>query len=197
MKPIFALTLALLCVGAAHGISIDTVLVGDIGNANDPATGNLYGGVTYAYNIGKYEVTVGQYTAFLNAVAATDTYSLYNTAMAMDLSAAGILQSGSSGGYTYSVIGSAGHPVTYVNWGDAARFANWLHNGQPTGAEGPGTTETGAYMLDGAESREALSAITRNADATWFIPTESEWYKAAYHHPAAQGGDLDNYWLYP
>jgi len=31
----------------------------------------------------------------------------------------------------------------YSKWGDAARFANWLTNGQPTGAEGIGTTETG------------------------------------------------------
>src|SRR5215213_9840816 len=113
MKPIFALTLALLCVGAAHGISIDTVLVGDIGNANDPATGNLYGGVTYAYTIGKTEVTVGQYTAFLNAVAATDTYSLYNTSMAIDLKIAGISRTGVSGNYSYGVAGSPNHPVTY------------------------------------------------------------------------------------
>ena len=27
------------------------------------------------------------------------------------------------------------------------RFANWLHNGQPTGSQGPGTTETGAYAI--------------------------------------------------
>jgi hypothetical protein len=57
-------------------ITISTVPVGDPGNANDPATGNLYGGVGYTYNIGTTEVTVGQYTAFLNAVAHTDTYSL-------------------------------------------------------------------------------------------------------------------------
>jgi len=38
--------------------------------------------VGYAYRIGKYEVTVGQYTAFLNAVAATDTFGLYNPNMA-------------------------------------------------------------------------------------------------------------------
>ena len=35
----------------------------------------------YAYNIGTYEVTTGQYVAFLNAVAATDTYGLYNINM--------------------------------------------------------------------------------------------------------------------
>jgi formylglycine-generating enzyme required for sulfatase activity len=167
-----------------------------VGNPNDPFTGNRYGGVSYAYNIGKYEVTVGQYTAFLNALAATDTYSLYNTSMASDLNIAGIARSGPSGGYSYSVIGSANHPVTYVNWGDAARFANWLHNGQPSGAEGPGTTETGAYTLNGAVTDSALMAVTRNSGAAWFIPTENEWYKAAFYQPAAKGGDIDNYWAY-
>jgi formylglycine-generating enzyme required for sulfatase activity len=199
LKQIAAVVALLLlpCATSRATITIDTVPVGDVGNPNDPATGNLYGGVSYAYTIGKTEVTVGQYTAFLNAVAATDTYSLYNPSMAIDLHIAGISRTGVSGSYSYGLIGSPSHPVTYVSWGDAARFANWLHNGQPNGAEGPGTTETGAYTLNGAESREDLSAIMRNADATWFIPTESEWYKAAYYQPAAHGGDLDNYWLYP
>ena len=182
---------------AASAVTIPTVPVGNLGNANDPATGSLYGGVGYAYNIGTTEVTVGQYTAFLNSVAATDTYALYNTSMATDLNIAGITRSGASGSYSYSVIGSANHPVTYVSWGDAARFSNWLNNGQPTGAQGPGTTETGAYTLNGATSNAALNAVSRNSGATWFIPSESEWYKAAYYQPAAQGGDADNYWLYP
>ena len=47
--------------------------------------------------IGKYDVTVGQYTAFLNAVAATDTYGLYNPSMATDLNIAGIARVASSG----------------------------------------------------------------------------------------------------
>ena len=68
----------------AQAITIDTVTVGDPGNAADThhsgTTG--YGSVSYTYNIGKYEVTAGQYTAFLNAVAKTDTYGLYNTDMA-------------------------------------------------------------------------------------------------------------------
>ena len=180
----------------AIAIAIPTVPVGNLGNGNDPSTGGLYGGVASAYNIGTTEVTVGQYTAFLNAVAGADTYALYNLAMATDLTIAGISRSGASGSYTYSVIGSANHPVTYVSWGDAARFSNWLHNNQPTGAQGPGTTETGAYTLNGAVTDAALNAVSRNSGATWFLTSENEWYKAAYHQPAAQGGDGDNYWLY-
>jgi hypothetical protein len=60
-----------------------------------------------------------------------------------------------------------------VSWGDAARFMNWLHNGQPTGAQGMGTTERGAYTLDGATSHTELMAITRNADAKMFLTDSS------------------------
>jgi formylglycine-generating enzyme required for sulfatase activity len=184
-----------LSLTPVYAVTISTVPVGDPGNANDPATGNLYGGVSYNYRIGTYEVTVGQYSAFLTAVAATDTYALYNPSMAIDFNIAGIARSGPSGGYTYSVIGSANHPVTYVNWGDAARFANWLHHGQPSGPQNASTTENGAYALNGATSIAALNGVARNAGATWFIPSENEWYKAAYFDPNKPGGP--GYWSYP
>ena len=66
-----AAAMVLLAAGAAQAtINIDTVPVGNVANATD-TTG--YGSVPYMYDIGKYEVTAGQYTAFLNAVAKTDT----------------------------------------------------------------------------------------------------------------------------
>ena len=86
------------------------------------------------------------------------------------------------------------YPVNYVSWGDAARFCNCLQNSQPTGAEGNGTTETGAYTLKGATSITALMAVTRNVGATYFIPSENEWYKAAYYKG---GGTNAGYWKYP
>ncbi len=193
----FIALMFLLPLTSPGGIVIDTVPVGDPGNANDPATGNLYGGVGYTYNIGKFEVTIAQYTAFLNAVAATDTYALYNPTIAFDPNSSGIARSGISGSYTYKVIGSPNHPVTYVSWGDAARFANWLHNGQPAGAQNASTTEDGAYTLNGATSVAALNAVSRNVGAKWFIPSDNEWYKAAYYQPSAQAGDADNYWNFP
>jgi len=187
------------------GVVIDTITAGNPGNANDTLSDG-YGGVAYTYNIGKYEVTAGQYTAFLNAVAAMDTYGLYSASM--DSSAAGcqITQHGSSGSYWYDFSGGtvevpgstaadwADRPVNYVSWGDAARFANWLHNGQPRGAQDLTTTEDGSYYLDGATSSAELLAITREPDATWVIPSEDEWYKAAYHK---NDGDTGNYWYYP
>ena len=182
-------SVALLVQPASALINVDTVLVGNAGNAND-STG--FGAVGYDYGIGTYEVTLNQYTAFLNAVAVTDTYGLYNVNMGANANVMGIARAGASGSYTYSVIGSGNRPVTYVSWYDAARFVNWLQNGQPVGNQVAGVTETGAYTLTGN-----TGLIPRNAGWFYGLPSENEWYKAAYHQPASQGGDVDDYWLYP
>src|SRR5436190_20853443 len=97
--------------------SLQFEFVGNAGNPNDPTSGGLYGGVPYTYNIGKFNVTVAQYVLFLNAVAAIDTYGLYNPSMATRANIAGIARSGSSESYSYSIIGSPNQPVAYVNWG--------------------------------------------------------------------------------
>ncbi|MFM8892867.1 MAG: cadherin domain-containing protein, partial [Planctomycetia bacterium] len=89
-------------------VEMQFVTVGNVGNSPDPATGSLYGAVNYQYGIGAYEVTIGQYTAFLNAVAQSDPYSLYSTSMASDLNIAGIARSGTAGSYTYSVMNNGG-----------------------------------------------------------------------------------------
>ena len=199
-----AMMLASLALPNAYAVTYELVPVGNPGNANDPATGNLYGGVAYDYQIGKYDVTIGQYTAFLNAVAKTDTYSLYNANMATEPSSAGISQTGTSGAYTYSVIAPSGttpagasspgnRPITYVSWYNAARFANWLANGQPTGAQTSTTTENGAYDLTGpnpTNTAPAKNVINPNTSAapTFYIPTENEWYKAAYYSPVLNSG---------
>jgi hypothetical protein len=169
-------------------VTIPTVPIGNPGNAPDPITG--LGSVSYVYNIGTYEVTNAQYAAFLNAVAATDTHSLYKPNMASSLG--GILRSGASGSFVYAPIsGRESNPVNYITLWDAFRFANWLHNGQPTGPQDSSTTEDGAYTITG------IPYVVRNANWLWSVTNVNEWYKAAYHQPANQGGDTDSYWLYP
>ena len=76
---LFAAFLSVSNLQAQPLVTIETVTVGDAGNAADTITG--YGAVADVFAIGKYEVTIGQYTSFLNAAAATDTYSLYNPSM--------------------------------------------------------------------------------------------------------------------
>jgi formylglycine-generating enzyme len=96
-----------------------------------------------------------------------------------------------SGSYTYTVASDyANRPVNYVSFWDSCRFANWLHNGQPTGAQGPGTTETGAYTLNGYNWTGG-ETIQRNAGWRWAITSEDEFYKAAYY----KGGSTNaGYW---
>jgi len=176
-KLLTAAVIAVLITSATASVTMDWVTVGNPGNAAD-TTG--YGAVSYAYQIGKYEVTNAQYGAFLNAAAQTDSYGLYNSIM----SSYGITRSGSSGSYSYSVTGAlANRPVVFVSWFDAARMANWMMNGQ-----GSGSTEMGAYTLNGATSGIVLA----NAGAQVYIPTQDEWYKAAYYNATSQ-----TYSLYP
>lgn len=166
----------------ASAVTMDWVLVGAPGNAPDTAA-HCYaagcGSVSYAYNIGKYDVTNAQYVELLNTKAASDPNGLYNTSMGSDAINGGITRSGSHGSYSYAVKpGFESKPVVYVSFWDAARFANWLNNGQ-----GSGDTETGAYTLTPA----AISAnsVVRNLGAQVFLPSENEWYKAAYYDPIA------------
>jgi formylglycine-generating enzyme required for sulfatase activity len=80
-----------------------------------------------------------------------------------------------------------------VSWYDAARFTNWLHNGQ-----GAAETESGAYTLLGGSSIPSNgTTVTRNPGSGVFIASRNEWYKAAYYQPASAGGDSDSYWSYP
>ena len=190
---------------AALALEIETVLVGNPGNVGEQSRlaskgdETYYGGVDYTYNIGKYEVTAGQYSEFLNAVADTDTYGLYNTSMWSSIYGCKIDRYAGDGTvgnpYQYRVDANmAARPVNYLSWGDAARFCNWLHNGQPTGAQDPSTTEDGSYVLNGATSNEDLLAVNRESDWKWAITSEDEWYKAAYHK---NDGVTGNYFDYP
>ena len=186
-----------LALRAAEALPVTILLtkVANLGNKADTTvmvtdTTTGYGSVAYAYSIGVEDVTLTQYTAFLNAVAKSDPNGLYNTDLGSFAHIKGIARTGASGSYVYSVIGNGQNPVTYVSWLDAARFCNWLENGQPTGNQGPGTTETGSYTLSANTGLE-----TKNAGARWWIPSENEWYKAAYYDPAK--GGTGGYWSYP
>lgn len=188
MKKLFAVTavLALLamCAGVQATVNIQTVAIGAPGNAADTRVGYGsagFGAVSYNYNIGKYEVTSAQYCEFLNAKAATDTYGLYNSSMSAAAAyGCGIELSGSSGSYTYNVAsGYANRPVSKVSWYDAIRFVNWLTNGQ-----GSGDTESGSYTITNGgvnSGTVSIPAHTAGPTARWFLPSENEWYKAAYY----------------
>jgi formylglycine-generating enzyme len=168
---------------------------------SDLGTDYYAGSVAYEYQIGKYEVTESQYVEFLNAVAKTDTYGLYSPFMDPNsYNVCSILRTGSVGSYSYSLGDPAAHadrPIAGIAFQDAARFANWMHNGQPTtGVENLTTTEDGAYFLNGTMNYQVLAATVRKSNATWALPTHDEWHKAAYYDPSKNGG-AGGYWMYP
>ena len=184
-KLMSAVVLILVCLAtpASADVVFNWAEVGNPGNAADtPATGSpSFGSVGNTYRISKHEVTNAQYAHFLNQVATTDSFggvdtNLFNSNM-------NITRSGSSGNFTYAVnAGFDNNPVNFVSFVDAMRFTNWLENGQGTGG-----TESGVYSVSNGTTE------TRAAGATYFIPTEDEWYKAAYHDPNAAG----SYWDFP
>jgi formylglycine-generating enzyme required for sulfatase activity len=135
------------------------------------------------------ETTNAQYVAFLNAVGASNTNGVYNGSMG-SVASGGIVQAGSPGSYTYSVkpgtapsgASYASMPVNFVNWFSAARFVNWMANGQLTGTTGIASMEVGSYTLLNATSG---NIIPRNVGATVFLPSADEWYKAAFYNGSA------------
>lgn len=148
-----------------------------IGHANNAAAGDGYGAVGHAYKIGKHEVTNSQYAEFLNAADADgkNPNGIYNESMGKDPRGGITFASKAARAAKYSLRDGMGDkPVTFVSWYDAARFVNWLHNGQ-----GGGSTEKGAYVL-----KENSGIVIKDAQAKVWIPSEDEWYKAAYFNPA-------------
>jgi len=113
-------------------------------------------------------ITNNDYVEFLNAIAQTDTYGVYDSKMDIiptptpvpggpiispKAQRGGIIRTGVSGSYAYSVKNNMGNkPVIFVSWFSAARYCNWLHNGKPSGIQDVSTTEDGAYALFGSNS---------------------------------------------
>jgi formylglycine-generating enzyme required for sulfatase activity len=157
------------------------VLTIDPGNAVDPASGGLYGVVDHSFQMGKYLVTYDQYCAFLNAVdpSGANPNNVYF---------AGFMTDDPCGGINYTAVATAGakytikpgigsKPVIGVDFSSSGRFVNWLGNGGMKGSN----TDTGVYTITAQTSiNNARTGNTGNGTRV-FLPTENEWYKAAYY----------------
>ena len=106
----------------------------------------------------------------------------------------GITNTGSTDGSRYAVRTDMGDkPVNYVTWFDAARVSNWLQAGGGTyltSTSGSAAINSGAYTLNGATSGNAPGV---NNGATFYVPTQDQWYKAAFYKG---GGTNAGYWYY-
>jgi len=186
-------------------VTFDWATVGNAGNAPDTLVMNKgsaadyttgYGSVGYIYQISKYDVTNSQYTQFLNAAdpSGSNTTKLYDTRMSTNNN--GLAYTGginfnaaATSGSKYSVkAGQENFPATWIRWDAGARMVNWLANGQ-----GSGSTESGVYNMAVLTSAFATPP-TRAPGATIFLPSENEYYKAAYYDPTKSG--TGGYWQY-
>jgi sulfatase modifying factor 1 len=143
---------------------MDFVTIGNAGNVAD-TTG--YGIVGYDYRIGKYEVTNAQWNTFVTAAGAP---------------------TGNDGGYNYlAYFTDAQQPANMVSWYEAAQFCNYLTSGDKS---------KGAYQFSGNNANPGdFLGINRTAaqaayGTIYFLPTEDEWYKAAYFKHDGSGYSL-------
>ncbi len=156
----------------ANAFTIDFVNIGNAGNADDAGAGggiysSPYGGVPYTYRMGMTE--------------AAQDWITKATAL----------------GLTNVTAGDWGpsQPATSMTWYEAAAFVNWLNTS---------TGHQAAYNLNGTagaltlwSSVDAWQAggqnLYRHKNAYYFLPSEDEWYKAAFHK---NDGVTANYWDY-
>lgn len=179
IKILFALFTAALCVvmnpsafADSFGSGGNTFDIGfvSIGNAGNAADTTGYGGVGYNYNISTYAVSQNN----------------INSAVANGFS------NGTTGDWTGS------QPATSITWYQAAAFVNWLNTSQ--GYTAAYNLDAGATTLTVWNQSQAFSLgggaydLYRNANAHYFLPSENEYYKAAYYDPNKAGGP--GYWQY-
>ena len=142
---------------------IDFVDVGNAGNANDVGPfGGPYGGVANIFRMGTYEVSEDMITK---------------------ANAEGSL------GITKDTRG-VDKPATSVSWNEAARFVNWMNTSSGFSAaykfalqpgDGGYSANSNIILWDVADAGYNASNLYRNSNAFYFLPSENEWYKAAYY----------------
>ena len=153
--------------------AIDFVNIGNAGNADDSApNGGPYGGVAYDYRIGKFEISQ-------DAISKATASGLSNV---------------SAGPH------AGNKPAANMTWFEAAAFVNWLN--ESTGHQKAYDLNESANALMLWDSGNAWANdpgvgsdlnLYRHKDAFYFLPSEDEWYKAAFHK---NDGVTANYWDY-
>jgi len=158
---------------AGNQFDIDFATIGNAGNTADNTT---YGAVGYTYRMGVYEVSRDMITKY-NAIGTGPTLTMSDMT--------------SFGG------NGAARPATGVSWNEAARFVNYLNTSKGFDAAYKFTTgganDNIALWQFGDTGYNAANPF-RNSNAHYFLPSEDEWYKAAYYDPNKSGGA--GYWDY-
>ena len=152
---------------SGNEFTIDFVNIGNAGNAADTTT---YGAVPYEYRVGTYEISQN----------------------AIDKATASGMTDVTAGPWT------GDQPAASLNWYEAAAFVNFLNTNSGKTAAYDLSWGGAAWSMALWSSEQAWTAggtnLYRNKDAYYFLPSENEWYKAAYYKG---GGTNAGYWLYP
>jgi formylglycine-generating enzyme required for sulfatase activity len=160
-----------------HTFRIDFNEVGNAGNANDAGAGggsyfSPYGGVAYNFRIGTYEISQD------------------------------MIERATASGMTRDVTAGAwagNRPAANITWIHAAGFVNWLNTstGHQKAYDITEQDDYGRIYMTLWSSAQAWQTggenLYRHKDAFYFLPSENEWYKAAYHK---NDGVTANYWDY-
>ena len=153
-----------------NAFTIDFVDIGNAGNANDSGTTGSYftpyGGVGYEFRMGTYEIS-------------EDMINKANTA---------------GGLFITKDTRGVNKAATSVSWNEAARFVNWLNVSKsyapaykftlnPGDGGYTSNTQANANLVLWTVSDAGYDASNpyRNSNAHYFLPSENEWYKAAFY----------------
>jgi formylglycine-generating enzyme required for sulfatase activity len=165
------------------------VTVEDYNNISDDCPVYGYGSVAYNYKISKYLVTNTEYVAFLNNIDENSdkVMELYDPRMTSSPVGGILFLSCNNPGLRYAVKPNMSNkPVVFITWLNAAKYINWLNYNKDCSFD---QLIDGTYDLNSeSKQRNDLSAFPD----LYFLPSENEWYKAAYYNP-----DNDTYWKYP
>ncbi len=173
-------------------------------NGGDPNLIDDRGRVDYEYRIMRTEVVQTQYVDFVRAFRPF-WLSIEDRPGATVESGSPVDSSFSS--YGINLLGGFDVDQRYdnsavtISWRNAARYANWLHNGAPTDEASLtwDTFHTGAYTFtdESFGSNVYGNPVTRNEGARFWLPGLDELLKAAYYDPNRYGEGEEGYWLYP
>ncbi|MFK7910129.1 MAG: SUMF1/EgtB/PvdO family nonheme iron enzyme [Akkermansiaceae bacterium] len=86
-------------------------------------------------------------------------------------------------------------PATGISWNEAARFVNWLNvsKGHAPAYKFAGNVDANENITLWSVSDSGYDSSNkfRNSNAYYFLPSDDEWYRAAYYDPSAA-----QYWNY-
>ncbi|MGC1480865.1 MAG: SUMF1/EgtB/PvdO family nonheme iron enzyme [Chthoniobacterales bacterium] len=153
--------------------TLDFVTVGDAGNPSDTGTtgsySSPYGAVAYDFRIGTTEISRG---AIQSANAAGN--------LGITLTTVPFWNRGNAGP----------DPAAGVSWNEAARFVNYLNTSTGSApvykfAVQPGQSGYSAnadiQLWNSSDVGFDPTNSFRNLNASYFLPNENEWYKAAFY----------------